>query len=271
MHYDRLPEYKANNTDNYEESNEALTPESHQPAQQRTIFNFLPLGLAVVLASFMAGLYISRLSHGVETAWARIFDPSPIARSISLRADVSLTDTRLMPNHPFSATSHVQDQVWSNISSNQFVWITEDELVDLSIDTQVAVRTQVPSSPDQEGFAASVTVLHNLHCLQAIRNNMKHGPPWSKIPDGGQGHLQHCVETIRQALVCAASTDITPFVWYDDEWSSDFLVKDKCGNFDGVTEWAAQRSMNVNPFDIKMPRGQKSRNSTAMQRMELWY
>lgn len=191
---------------------------------------------------------------------------------MTLRADVAVTDTRLMPDHPFSPSSHRDEQAWVNISSTQYVWLTESEVVDLGVDPEVAVRTSIPSRPNEHGYAASVAALHLLHCLTAVRFHMKTGPVWSEVTEDEQGHLQHCTEAIRQALVCAASTDVTPFVWYDDGWLSDLWVKDKCGNFDGITQWAEQRKMDMNPFRTEMPRGQKCRNSTDLvQRQRLWY
>ena len=60
----------------------------------------------------------------------------------------------------------------------------------------------------------------------------------------GVRHINHCVEIIRQALVCAA--DVTPYtwIWNDEHKSLQNLISTPhtCRNFDKILEWASPES-----------------------------
>jgi hypothetical protein len=76
-------------------------------------------------------------------------------------------------------------------------------------------------------------------------------------PDGedellGFHHINHCVDAIRQSLIC--TVDVTPLVW---QWSEErqMLVEKAttvhtCRNFEKVQEWAAKRMVR-HDFDVK--------------------
>lgn len=53
-------------------------------------------------------------------------------------------------------------------------------------------------------------------------------------------HVDHCIETLRLSLMCAA--DVTPMLVLKDEskesgTSADFNTFHKCRNFDAILEW----------------------------------
>lgn len=63
--------------------------------------------------------------------------------------------------------------------------------------------------------------------------------------DGGvlePHHIDHCVDAIRQSLMCSA--DITPLTWLWDEEKKQALAKatlvHTCRRFDKIQEWAEQ-------------------------------
>jgi len=65
-------------------------------------------------------------------------------------------------------------------------------------------------------------------------------------------HTSHCVDIIRQALMC--TVDISPIVW---EWLPDKQVSDgrldaihTCRDFDQIKEWGKQHAIKTH-FDIK--------------------
>lgn len=63
----------------------------------------------------------------------------------------------------------------------------------------------------------------------------------------GSQHIDHCIETIRQAIMC--HVDVTPYTWI---WNSTtgqmqnvFTTPHTCRNFDVVREWADKNGGNV--------------------------
>jgi hypothetical protein len=62
----------------------------------------------------------------------------------------------------------------------------------------------------------------------------------------GLGHSDHCIDSIRQSLMCSA--DVTPIVWAWDEKShrsshrTDTLHS--CRNFEKIQEWAKDNQVD---------------------------
>ena len=57
---------------------------------------------------------------------------------------------------------------------------------------------------------------------------------------GNRMHVDHCIETLRLALMCFA--DVTPILMLDDPESpegirANFRSQHKCRNFDRIEEW----------------------------------
>ncbi|KAK6221088.1 hypothetical protein LQW54_001661 [Pestalotiopsis sp. IQ-011] len=76
---------------------------------------------------------------------------------------------------------------------------------------------------------------------------------------GGQGmsllsakHLDHCVDQIRQVIMCASDVSTNWLCW-DEEWQSNMppgFTYHSCRNFDAVVDWA--REHTVEPFGLKI-------------------
>jgi hypothetical protein len=94
-------------------------------------------------------------------------------------------------------------------------------------------------------------VFHQLHCLNFVRQYI-----WSDSYDADQVptlltqdgersgevnklHATHCIEVIRQALMCNA--DLTPYLMFKTLGASpvteDFNASHKCKKFDRITDW----------------------------------
>lgn len=59
-------------------------------------------------------------------------------------------------------------------------------------------------------------------------------------------HLDHCVENIRQSLICSA--DVTPLVW---QWVDRVQevritgnIMHKCRDYDKIMEWGLEHRLN---------------------------
>ncbi|KAG0645189.1 Oxidase ustYa [Hyphodiscus hymeniophilus] len=56
-------------------------------------------------------------------------------------------------------------------------------------------------------------------------------------------HIEHCIDSIRQTLMCASDITPMPFAWYT-EWQVNFPVFDTlhtCRDFDAIRDWALER------------------------------
>ncbi|THH00335.1 hypothetical protein EW026_g2166 [Hermanssonia centrifuga] len=108
---------------------------------------------------------------------------------------------------------------------------------------------------DENHHIISLSVFHELHCLNTIRKAL-HTEYYTDPITGNLGvipkaevpeHISHCIDNIRQALMCAS--DITPIVW---QWSeqkkkAEFRgsVVHSCRSFDRVVEWAEAHQLTT--------------------------
>lgn len=100
------------------------------------------------------------------------------------------------------------------------------------------------------GYFVNVEGMHHLHCLNLVRKGLWYNYEYYK--DLGEWsfkneekilrlHASHCLDTIRQVLMCNADTGVLGQVWYDPEnirTFPDFQTKHKCKNFDAIRQWA---------------------------------
>ena len=104
-----------------------------------------------------------------------------------------------------------------------------------------------PSNPSL--YLTGLSVFHQLHCLNRIRKLLHpERYPWQLSANLSEAetriHDGHCVDLIRQALMCNA--DISPIQW---EWSEKMGMAlpsartvHTCRKWEGVWKWAKDHS-----------------------------
>ncbi|KZP22482.1 hypothetical protein FIBSPDRAFT_824591 [Athelia psychrophila] len=111
-------------------------------------------------------------------------------------------------------------------------------------------------------YAAGLDVFHQLHCLNFVRkalypehyndSNRHHAHATTSIPPQTPGdlsepfdHLDHCINNVREALMCNA--DLTPVVvqWDPDtQWHYAHLdVVHTCKDWVAIQGWAVDHAM----------------------------
>lgn len=106
-------------------------------------------------------------------------------------------------------------------------------------------------------LAAGVEVFHQLHCLNLLRKTshfnfdyyFKQGHvEFSDSSKMLKMHTAHCLDALRQSIMCKADVTPIPLVWVDHRpWMKErdenpfslpnFQNKHKCRNFDAVRTW----------------------------------
>ncbi|ORY71450.1 tat pathway signal sequence [Pseudomassariella vexata] len=100
------------------------------------------------------------------------------------------------------------------------------------------------------GFLVNVEGMHHLHCLNLLRKSLYFNFNYYKALGGHefknedgifQLHVTHCLDTIRQVLICNVDTGVLGQVWVHPDKPSafpDFNTEHKCKNYDDVRKWA---------------------------------
>lgn len=112
---------------------------------------------------------------------------------------------------------------------------------------QVGRTSAVALEDEQGGYIAELAVFHQLHCLRVIRASFTPEiyPYFRPIFASKKGemiplHLDHCIDVLRQALMCKPDLTLLVSDWHDDyrnPWL-DFGPERECMNWDSIFEWS---------------------------------
>ncbi|PGH37038.1 hypothetical protein GX50_00021 [[Emmonsia] crescens] len=120
------------------------------------------------------------------------------------------------------------------------------------------------------GFYANVEALHHLHCLNLLRQAShfnfeyysKQGEgPFRDPDDALETHIGHCVDIIRQQLMCTADIGVFGQWWVEGVGPFvDFNTVHKCRNFEEIRKWAEKHQISNEtdkpqrrPGDVVLP------------------
>ncbi|TDZ21045.1 Cyclochlorotine biosynthesis protein O [Colletotrichum orbiculare MAFF 240422] len=145
--------------------------------------------------------------------------------------------------------SDTVDSAWHQITHMGAFSLTEEEILKIGKDPEIAVRL-----PQELGgqYMGTLEVFHQLHCLNLLWQ-ATHFEYYHELGDaiGTQkekalrNHLDHCVDILRQNLQCTSDLGVLTYAWVDgrdDPWP-DFSTQHKCRNFEKVVDWGNKRTV----------------------------
>ena len=122
---------------------------------------------------------------------------------------------------------------------DQSVRVQKEDLVKIN-------RTSLPLNDDEGGYLAVVDVFHELHCLNYVREYLHRDYYHIKeTPETQILHVDHCIDTLRQTLMCHGDIALHTFDWIPDyrrPWPN-FNVVHECRNFEAIYDWAEKHSV----------------------------
>lgn len=113
-------------------------------------------------------------------------------------------------------------------------------------DLDKANLSSVPLSDEEGGYLASLDVFHSLHCVNKVRksyySDYYHDP--NPIEDQ-QDHFDHCVDLLRQVIMCHGDISLHTYQWKDDyRWPWPTMqTEHQCRNWDKLMEWSKEHSI----------------------------
>jgi len=106
----------------------------------------------------------------------------------------------------------------------------------------------LPIPGDEDHYAVSLSVFHQLHCLNTVRKGLS--PEYYTDPVAGTlagvkledwpEHLSHCLDGIRQSLMCSADISLVVWQWIESQETASprMDVIHSCRNYDKIADWA---------------------------------
>lgn len=135
------------------------------------------------------------------------------------------------------------DAIWEDMTDVGIMSVTDEDMDKIG-HSKDSVRLPPESGG---GFMGSLEVNHQLHCVyilwQATHQDYylkKGAPPWVDSAPTRQKHLDHCVDMLRQKLMCDADVGVFNYNWVKGRSRPypNFNTMHKCRNFDDVLTWA---------------------------------
>ncbi|KAI1119770.1 hypothetical protein F5Y10DRAFT_291010 [Nemania abortiva] len=134
----------------------------------------------------------------------------------------------------------VWEESMQNLLSGTLIRISNDELK----------LHGAPSIPLKDGgYAAGLGVGHNLHCVQFLFREISYPnlDPSNEEFDVLQSHADHCLDFLRQDVMCHLDYTLYSLYWGDQEpplLLHRYPQRQKCVNWEKVHEWMLDRVAN---------------------------
>ncbi|KAI1368518.1 hypothetical protein F5Y08DRAFT_267010 [Xylaria arbuscula] len=155
---------------------------------------------------------------------------------------------------PFIGKGDDVDAKWDYISALGDTMISHEEMTSLGLDPNSSLKITDPRN-GKPGYRVAIEVFHQLHCLNLLRQNVYKD---YYAPLGGdtsaplmdlRGHLDHCIDALRQFVMCQGDVGVFSFNYPfndGDPWP-DYSTPHTCRNFESIRQWAVDHTVPRGP------------------------
>lgn len=136
------------------------------------------------------------------------------------------------------------DSAWRSIAAIKTWAISAEDIEKLGKDPSKTIKM-----PDEFGFgpdkyAVSLDIQHNLHCLNYLRKHLNYDYYYrtkfgDRLPILDENHRDHCIDILRQTLMCYSSLDLVTYNWVEGQPGPfpDFNINRRCRDHKKLLEW----------------------------------
>ncbi|KAK5625194.1 hypothetical protein RRF57_000910 [Xylaria bambusicola] len=147
------------------------------------------------------------------------------------------------------------DQAWADLMFGLNVRVTADEVESLGFNTTDRLRV---NGGDYFGV---VGVYHQIHCLNSIRMMLYWDYYKIRFANSTDselftlGHTAHCIDTLRQWLMCHGGVEIHLANWVDTpaERELDGATSTTCLKWDSLAAWTRPRTLVPGTYTYRQP------------------
>ncbi|KAH9238240.1 hypothetical protein K456DRAFT_1826991, partial [Colletotrichum gloeosporioides 23] len=150
------------------------------------------------------------------------------------------------------------EDAWDELLSAINIRVDDDELTKMGRDASTAVKI----NDGEGGYAGMLDIFHHLHCLRMIRigYTLDLYPAYQPMLSSQMGelvpmHIDHCIDELRQAVMCRADVTVLTSDWIDwhpKPWLN-FNVEHECVNWDNVFQWSKEHWYDIKKANLVHP------------------
>ncbi|KAH8655477.1 tat pathway signal sequence [Xylariales sp. PMI_506] len=226
-----------------------------RPRRNRHIWAWLVIVVNIMLfiTSAICGISAYRLKRSLrdntDNAILRMVDwYSPVHDQVQINIiDTKINGTLLDLDKSIfrQPPSPEVDAAWERVGSLMPHVISTEDVLKLGKDPEKVARWSEDWGFGPNAHVAEVDVLHQIHCLNAIRRDVHwrhyfgNEYPDGVLPDLHRVHTDHCIYIVLQNLMCSATADMVTNPWVEGQITPfpDFNINRKCRDFDAILDW----------------------------------
>ncbi|PQE17838.1 tat pathway signal sequence protein [Rutstroemia sp. NJR-2017a WRK4] len=144
------------------------------------------------------------------------------------------------------APSPALDEAWDSLFHHANIRVSKAEIDRVG-------RPSIELADGSGDFFGTLDVYHQLHCLYIHQDyyTMKK----TNVPN--EEHVDHCIEMLRQVIMCKADTALMTYEWLPDfpgPWPN-FGIQHECVDWERLDKWSQDRSIDVfDPIYLQHPK-----------------
>ncbi|ETN38308.1 uncharacterized protein HMPREF1541_06339 [Cyphellophora europaea CBS 101466] len=229
----------------------------HRPLHHRllpSVVHILLLAVGICLGVF-CGSFLGLIRPQSPQQSLSRFQNSPAYGAVAAHPLETRPDMHVGPRNPYSGAPKPEtDNAWAALLKGY----------NLRVPSSSLSQEHAPSIPLSDGSGnvwVSLGMYHHLHCLDSIRHQI-HGrncisQDSTTEADGFPKHLDHCIDTLRQWLMCQPDLSLRSVYWREDGLSAaaNNSITHECVNWDALQEWVDQHSISAKDEAVQRPDG----------------
>ncbi|KAF2163208.1 hypothetical protein M409DRAFT_57512 [Zasmidium cellare ATCC 36951] len=206
----------------------------------------------LLLASTYTLIFLIAITAVVRRSRSLEMNILPLSARDAIELELRPFETKTRDN-PFTGDPRPElDKAWHGLLENDIIQVSFEDLESLNL--------RSIELADGSAEIASLSVYHALHCLKKVRHWI-YKDYYYPDRDGNKealerGHANHCIEYIRESLMCHPDLSPVTFSWINGTYGNGPLLptnKDvamhECANWEKLDSWAGDHVFDLFRLD----------------------
>ncbi|RWA07720.1 hypothetical protein EKO27_g7384 [Xylaria grammica] len=187
-------------------------------------------------------------SFSVTYGWESTANSAPWQEDSSYRVEVKFTGALTWNASGTLINEHAPgEKLWVGDPSPEIdaLWERFEKLWSIMVEGDEADNVRDQTLLKDGYWVTGLDVFHQLHCLDSLRRALYPDYyPHKASPRTWRLHTDHCVDYLRQAIMCHGDTTPVNQKWYPQahRFGPDFATVHVCKPFDEIVEWSQLRT-----------------------------
>ncbi|KAG2059409.1 hypothetical protein BDR06DRAFT_724979 [Suillus hirtellus] len=223
--------------------------------KSHTLRLWLSHGVLICTSILSFALWMRTPSTQLINDTPSVYSPASVAvEPVFIRFNGSLDFPSIYRGPP----SPEIDAAWNRIANNLTQMTREEILKGGTSEAELPWKARYPEKIGRQ-YIGFMEAIHQLHCVNFLRQaswweyyeSIKE-PVFQTTPRVVRAHLDHCIEMLRQNIMCRADTTMISWYWVQGETTPypNFNTRHRCRNFDKIWDWSIKNSIHLAEIEV---------------------